>query len=243
MRRNQYEEALFRCEDDRFEVDVILETTRSAIAQLHLLRSELEAAQAAQKGAFRLRDDALSAVQLAAIRRVYAHNGMDQEVVKLLFLNPRDCIPRILERLEAKEKEWMGEKVLMNEVAQRGGVKRSAAARSRSRTTTCRWTTGASTSDRPTRRRSPRRSSSTPSRTSPPSRPQSRARRGASTRGSRSCASRSPTAWSTSRCCACCSSRGRASSRAARWCARAGPLTSSDASARCCRTWWSPSSA
>ena len=123
MRRNQYEEALFRCEDDRFEVDVILETTRSAIAQLHLLNRELEAVRETQKGTYRLRSDALSSIQLAAIRRVYAHNGMDQEVVKLLFLNPRDCIPRILARLEAKEKEWMGEKVLMNEVRWRGRVR------------------------------------------------------------------------------------------------------------------------
>ena len=119
MRRNQYEEALFRCEDDRFEVDVILETTRSAIAQLHLLQKELEALQEEEQGSYRLHDDALSAVQLAAIRRVYAHNGMDQEVVKLLFLNPRDCIPRIIDRLEKKEKEWMGEKVIMNEVSAR----------------------------------------------------------------------------------------------------------------------------
>ena len=119
MRRNQYEEALFRCEDDRFEVDVILETTRSAIAQLHLLQKELDALQEEEQGSYRLHDDALSAVQLAAIRRVYAHNGMDQEVVKLLFLNPRDCIPRIIDRLEKKEKEWMGEKVIMNEVSVR----------------------------------------------------------------------------------------------------------------------------
>lgn len=158
MRRNQYEEALFRCEDDRFEVDVILETTRSAIAQLHLLIRELEAMQEQQKGSYRLREDALSAIQLAAIRRVYAHNGMDQEVVKLLFLNPRDCIPRILERLEAKEKEWMGEKVIMNEVAMRKELNSSDVARSRSRTTTCRWTIAASTSARATRRKSPRRS-------------------------------------------------------------------------------------
>mgnify|MGYP003262436818 CR=1 FL=1 len=98
---------------------MILETTRSAIAQLHLLQDELETLQEEEQGSYRLHDDALSAVQLAAIRRVYAHNGMDQEVVKLLFLNPRDCIPRIIDRLEKKEKEWMGEKVIMNEVSLR----------------------------------------------------------------------------------------------------------------------------
>ena len=80
MRRYQYEEALFRREDDHFEADVILETTRSAIAQLELLQKELEALE--EDGAYKLREDALAAVQTAAIRRVYAHNGMDREVIK-----------------------------------------------------------------------------------------------------------------------------------------------------------------
>ena len=80
MRRNQYEDALFRCEDDRFEADVILETTRSAAAQLESLERELQTAPARP---LKLRDDALSAVQQAAIRRVYNHNGADVEVLKV----------------------------------------------------------------------------------------------------------------------------------------------------------------
>lgn len=80
MRRNQYEDALFRCEDDRFEADVILETTRSAAAQLESLLRELQSAPARP---LKLRDDALSAVQQAAIRRVYNHNGADLEVLKV----------------------------------------------------------------------------------------------------------------------------------------------------------------
>ena len=31
MRKNQYEEALFRCEDDRFELDMVIESNSSAI--------------------------------------------------------------------------------------------------------------------------------------------------------------------------------------------------------------------
>lgn len=80
MRRNQYEEALFRCEDDHFEADVILETTRSAIAQL--VRAVLLQRLQLLLQQLQLREDALSAVQTAAIRRVYAHNGMDKEVIK-----------------------------------------------------------------------------------------------------------------------------------------------------------------
>ena len=31
MRKNQYEEALFKCEDDQFEIDMIIDTNTSAI--------------------------------------------------------------------------------------------------------------------------------------------------------------------------------------------------------------------
>ena len=34
MRKNQYEEALFRCEDDRFELDMVIETNASAIRHI-----------------------------------------------------------------------------------------------------------------------------------------------------------------------------------------------------------------
>ena len=34
MRKNQYEEALFRCEDDRFELDMAIECSRSAVKAL-----------------------------------------------------------------------------------------------------------------------------------------------------------------------------------------------------------------
>ena len=34
MRKNQYEEALFRCEDDRFELDMVIERNASAIRTL-----------------------------------------------------------------------------------------------------------------------------------------------------------------------------------------------------------------
>lgn len=55
MRRNQYEDALFRCEDDRFEADVILETTRSAAAQLESLERELQTGSRASAEAARRR--------------------------------------------------------------------------------------------------------------------------------------------------------------------------------------------
>ena len=79
-------------------------------------------------------------------------------------MNPKGCIPRVVERLKAKEKEWIEEKVVLDQVGARADIERSASARSRSRTTICRWTTARSTSDRRTRRTPPPRCWWTPSR-------------------------------------------------------------------------------
>jgi paired amphipathic helix protein Sin3a len=43
MRKNQYEEALFRCEDDRFELDMCIETNSSTLREC---RTALAAATA-----------------------------------------------------------------------------------------------------------------------------------------------------------------------------------------------------
>lgn len=41
MRKNQYEEALFRCEDDRYELDMCIETTAATIKRLQPLAEKI----------------------------------------------------------------------------------------------------------------------------------------------------------------------------------------------------------
>ena len=60
---------------------MILESTHSAIAQLESLLHEMEEIE--DGGNYRLKENALSAVQIGAIRRVYNHNGIDKEVIKV----------------------------------------------------------------------------------------------------------------------------------------------------------------
>ena len=43
MRKNQYEDALFRCEDERFEVDMVLDNSAAAIRVLEPLWEEIAA--------------------------------------------------------------------------------------------------------------------------------------------------------------------------------------------------------
>ena len=69
MRKNQYEESLFRCEDDRFEMDMVIETNNAALQVLGPLLAQVQAMSPEERNAFRLPDDALSPVQLRAVER------------------------------------------------------------------------------------------------------------------------------------------------------------------------------
>ncbi|CAH2047457.1 unnamed protein product [Thlaspi arvense] len=76
MRKNQYEESLFRCEDDRFELDMLLESVNAAIKQLNL----------------------------RCIERLYGDYGLD--VMDFMKKNSHVALPVILTRLKQKQEEW-----------------------------------------------------------------------------------------------------------------------------------------
>lgn len=130
MRKNQYEEALFRCEDERFEIDMIVDSNASTIRILEPLAQEIEQlvameeAQAAQiasgsaaltmspKFNFQLDKRNLTAVHLNAIARLYGEHGA--EILELLRKNPVGTIPVLLKRLKQKDLEWRKARVELN---------------------------------------------------------------------------------------------------------------------------------
>ena len=71
MRKNQYEEALFRCEDDRFDLDMHIETNASAKAALQPINAELMHMDAEDRANFRIEERPLRAIHYTAIKRIY----------------------------------------------------------------------------------------------------------------------------------------------------------------------------
>ena len=76
MRKNQYEEALFKCEDDQFEIDMIIDTNMSAIRILEPIAEEIgslrlltDSERAAPRFSFQLEKRSLGTVHLNAITR------------------------------------------------------------------------------------------------------------------------------------------------------------------------------
>jgi len=114
MRKNQYEESLFRCEDDRFELDMIIETNESTIKALQPIMDKLEEMSAEEKAGFLFSDDALSSVQMRCVERIYAEHG--HEIRDLMFKNPSVTIPVVLMRLRQKDEDWRKCREEMNKV-------------------------------------------------------------------------------------------------------------------------------
>ncbi|KAH0707948.1 paired amphipathic helix protein Sin3-like 2 [Solanum tuberosum] len=101
MRRNQYEESLFRCEDDRFELDMLLESVSSTAKRVEELLNAIN--DNSIGGAFRV-EDHFTVLNLRCIERIYGDHGLD--TVDILRKNPSHALPVILTRLKQKQEEW-----------------------------------------------------------------------------------------------------------------------------------------
>jgi paired amphipathic helix protein Sin3a len=113
MRKNQYEEALFKCEDERYEIDMVIDQNNSTIRILEPLAEEIKAivgVESKEDGnyarfQYRLDKRTFGKVHLNAISRIYGEHGPD--ILELLRKWPAGAVPIILERLRQKRQEWV----------------------------------------------------------------------------------------------------------------------------------------
>ncbi|KAL2519477.1 Paired amphipathic helix protein Sin3-like 4 [Abeliophyllum distichum] len=103
MRKNQYEESLFRCEDDRFELDMLLESANVTTKHIEELLDMFNDNQIHTDSPVRM-EDHLTALDLRCIERLYGDHGLD--VMDVLRKNASMALPIILTRLKQKQEEW-----------------------------------------------------------------------------------------------------------------------------------------
>ncbi|KAI3699768.1 hypothetical protein L2E82_44292 [Cichorium intybus] len=103
MRRNQYEESLFRCEDDRFELDMLLESVSSTSKRAEDLLNNINNKSISTEGPIRI-EEHFTALDLRCIERLYGDHGLD--VMDILRRNPSLALPVILTRLKQKQEDW-----------------------------------------------------------------------------------------------------------------------------------------
>ncbi|XP_049777829.1 paired amphipathic helix protein Sin3a-like [Schistocerca cancellata] len=106
-RKTQFEKYIYRCEDERFELDVVIETNAATIRVLQGVNKKLSRMSPEEAAKFHL-DDCLGGfsptIHQRAIRRIYGDKADD--VIDGLKKNPTVAVPVVLRRLKAKEEEW-----------------------------------------------------------------------------------------------------------------------------------------
>eukprot|EP00268_Persea_americana_P032753 TRINITY_DN322_c0_g1_i5.p1 TRINITY_DN322_c0_g1~~TRINITY_DN322_c0_g1_i5.p1 ORF type:complete len:1449 (+),score=328.48 TRINITY_DN322_c0_g1_i5:313-4659(+) len=103
MRKNQYEESLFRCEDDRFELDMLLESVNAATKRVEELSEKIHSGTTKPENQIRI-EEHFTALNIRCIERLYGDHGLD--VIDLIRKNACLALPVILVRLKQKQEEW-----------------------------------------------------------------------------------------------------------------------------------------
>ncbi|XP_072020842.1 paired amphipathic helix protein Sin3a-like [Amphiura filiformis] len=106
-RKTQYEEHIYRCEDERYELDIVIEVNSHTIRILEHVNKKLSRMSPEEAAKFRL-DNTLGGtsdvVHRKAIQRIYGDKAPD--IIEGLKKNPAVAVPLVLRRLKAKEEEW-----------------------------------------------------------------------------------------------------------------------------------------
>lgn len=118
-RKTQYEEYMHRCEDERFELDLVMEINLAAIYSLEEILRKFGRMSSEEIGKFKL-DDSLgsesnsTSTNKRAIRRLYGDKASD--ILEGLKKNPATAIPIVLKRLKSKDEEWKEARNTFNEI-------------------------------------------------------------------------------------------------------------------------------
>lgn len=111
-RRNIYEEAMAKIEDERFEVDMAIERNASAMRQVEPLAEEVSMlreneerdGQPIGRLNYKPRPRSLHSNHVGAIARLYGDRG--DEILQHLMRNPIAVLPIVFKRLREKDSEW-----------------------------------------------------------------------------------------------------------------------------------------
>ncbi|CAY70276.1 Component of the Sin3p-Rpd3p histone deacetylase complex [Komagataella phaffii GS115] len=107
-RKNQYEEVLFRIEEERHEYDYYMEANLRTIQTLETIANRIANMTPEEKAHFKLPPGlghTSSTIYKKVIRKIY-DKDRGFEVIDALHENPAVAVPIILKRLKQKDEEW-----------------------------------------------------------------------------------------------------------------------------------------
>ncbi|PWA02816.1 hypothetical protein BB558_001036 [Smittium angustum] len=107
-KKNAYEDALFKCEEERHEFDINIETNLSLIRTLNSIAHQLDSMSEQEKEKLQLPlglGGYSEALPKMALRKVYDPQR-SSEILEALHTHPAIAVPVVLKRLKQKDEEW-----------------------------------------------------------------------------------------------------------------------------------------
>ncbi|KAG0953193.1 hypothetical protein G6F57_001621 [Rhizopus arrhizus] len=107
-KKSQYEEAMHRCEEERYDYNMNIDANLNVIALLEPIAHRIEQMTPEEKSNFRLRPGLGGqsvTIYERIIKKIYdKERGL--EIIELLYSNPAQVVPILLRRLKQKDEEW-----------------------------------------------------------------------------------------------------------------------------------------
>ena len=100
---SRYEESLFKCEDDRYELDMVIECNASTLRTLQPLLERISKLPSHERSKFKM-PKTLKTIHAHAIELVYADHGAD--VVDYIQRAPATALPIVIPRLQVQFKNF-----------------------------------------------------------------------------------------------------------------------------------------
>ncbi|CAF0785384.1 unnamed protein product [Didymodactylos carnosus] len=106
-KKTVFEEHMYKIEDERFELDIVMEVNLSTIRALESVQMHMNTMTQDQLNTFQLGEELggqSAFTQRQAIQRIYGERA--NEIIDGLKRNPRVAVPIVLRRLKSKDEEW-----------------------------------------------------------------------------------------------------------------------------------------
>mmetsp|Transcript_7761 Transcript_7761/g.14774 ORF Transcript_7761/g.14774 Transcript_7761/m.14774 type:complete len:1058 (+) Transcript_7761:4810-7983(+) len=104
MRKNVYEDALFKCEDERFDFDMRVEGARFTLEMLKKIEQDLNSLPQDQQQTYQIDPAFLVPMRMQPVAFIYGEHA--NQILNLLRTKPSVAIPVVIKRLTQKIDLW-----------------------------------------------------------------------------------------------------------------------------------------
>ncbi len=118
-KKTPYEEAMFKCEEERYEFDLNIESNLLVISILEPIAKKISAMSAEDRLKFKLPPGLGGhsvAIYSRMLKKIY-DKDRGLEVIDALHNNPAIAVPVVLKRLKQKDEEWKRAQVFPFKIA------------------------------------------------------------------------------------------------------------------------------